>query len=36
VLTPAYVAQVRALADRYGLKIHLDGARIFNAATALA
>jgi threonine aldolase len=35
VLTPAYMAQVRALADSYGLAIHLDGARIFNASVAL-
>jgi threonine aldolase len=35
VLEPEYVAEVRALADRYGLAIHLDGARIFNAAAAL-
>lgn len=35
VLSPAYLAQVRALADRHGLSIHLDGARIFNAAVAL-
>jgi threonine aldolase len=35
VLTPTYMAQVRALADHYGLAIHLDGARIFNAAVAL-
>jgi threonine aldolase len=35
VLTPAYMVQVRALADRHGLVIHLDGARIFNAAVAL-
>jgi threonine aldolase len=35
VLTPAYMTQTRALADRYGLAIHLDGARIFNAAIAL-
>jgi len=35
VLTPDYMAQVRALADRYDLRIHLDGARIFNAAVAL-
>ncbi|MGD2206743.1 MAG: low-specificity L-threonine aldolase [Anaerolineae bacterium] len=35
VLTPDYMAQVHALADRYGLSIHLDGARIFNAAVAL-
>jgi len=35
VLTPAYMAQVRALADQHGLAIHLDGARLFNAAVAL-
>jgi threonine aldolase len=35
VLTLQYMAQVRALADRHGLAIHLDGARIFNAAVAL-
>jgi threonine aldolase len=35
VLSPAYMAQVRALADRHSLAIHLDGARIFNAAAAL-
>jgi threonine aldolase len=35
VLTPEYMAQVRALANRYDLSIHLDGARIFNAAVAL-
>jgi threonine aldolase len=35
VLTPAYMAQVRALADLHGLSIHLDGARLFNAAVAL-
>lgn len=34
-LTPDYMRQVRALADKYNLKIHLDGARIFNAAVAL-
>ena len=35
VLAPDYAAQVRALADHYGLDVHLDGARIFNAAVAL-
>ena len=35
VLSPAYLRDVRALADRYGLKIHLDGARVFNASVAL-
>lgn len=34
-LTPQYIASVRVLADRCGIPIHLDGARIFNAATAL-
>jgi threonine aldolase len=34
-LTPEYTDAVGALARRYGLKVHLDGARIFNAATAL-
>jgi threonine aldolase len=35
VLSPAYLSDVRTLADRHGLAIHLDGARIFNAAVAL-
>jgi threonine aldolase len=35
VLSPDYMSQVRALADSYGLAVHLDGARIFNAAVAL-
>ncbi len=30
-----YMAAVRDLADRHGMLIHLDGARIFNAAQAL-
>ncbi len=30
-----YFAAVRELADRHHLKVHLDGARIFNAAVAL-
>jgi threonine aldolase len=34
-LEAAYTAQVAALARRHGLSLHLDGARIFNAATAL-
>ena len=34
-LTPEYMASVRVLADRCGIPIHLDGARIFNAAIAL-
>ncbi len=31
----AYMKNVKALADKYHLPIHLDGARIFNAATYL-
>ena len=34
-LTPAYTAEVADLARRHGLAVHLDGARIFNAAVAL-
>jgi len=34
-IAPGYFAEVRRLADRYGLMVHLDGARIFNAAVAL-
>jgi threonine aldolase len=33
-LSLAYLAAVREIADRYGLKVHLDGARLFNAAVA--
>ena len=32
---PAYFADARELADRLGLRVHLDGARLFNAAVAL-
>ena len=32
---PQYLTELRKLADGHGLKIHTDGARIFNAATAL-
>jgi len=35
VLSLEYMAQIRELADRHGLAIHLDGARMFNAAVAL-
>ena len=35
VLSAAYTQAVRDLADEYGLKLHIDGARIFNAAIAL-
>jgi threonine aldolase len=34
VLAPDYFAEVAALAGRHGLPIHLDGARLFNAAVA--
>lgn len=34
-LTPEYTAAVAELAHRHGLRLHLDGARIFNAAVAL-
>ncbi len=34
-LGPDYLRRLRALADRHGLKVHMDGARIFNAAIAL-
>lgn len=35
VLSVAQMAEIKAIADRYGLATHLDGARIFNAAVAL-
>lgn len=35
VLTPEYTSTVAALAHQHGLKVHLDGARIFNAAVYL-
>ena len=34
-LEPAYVDAVGKLAQEHGLKLHIDGARIFNAAIAL-
>jgi threonine aldolase len=34
-ITGEAMAQMRALADEFGLKIHVDGSRIFNAATCL-
>jgi len=34
VLPPSYVAAVRAVADKHGLLLHLDGARLCNAAVA--
>lgn len=35
VLTPEYTADAAELVHRHGLKLHLDGARIFNAAAFL-
>lgn len=34
-VTASYTADVVALARKHGLKVHIDGARIFNAAAAL-
>lgn len=34
-LTPEYMTEVGEIANKFGLKIHLDGARIFNASVAL-
>jgi threonine aldolase len=34
-LPPDYIEAARSLADRHGLALHLDGARLFNAAIAL-
>jgi len=34
-LTPGYTSQVAELAHKQGLRLHIDGARIFNAAAAL-
>lgn len=36
VLPLAYMREVSALAQRHGLRTHIDGARLFNAAVALA
>jgi len=35
VLEVDYMAEIRAIADRQGLPVHLDGARMFNAAACL-
>ena len=35
VLPPDYLAEARGLADKYGLGLHLDGARLFNASVEL-
>nr|XP_046232918.1 probable low-specificity L-threonine aldolase 2 [Scatophagus argus] len=34
VLPLTFLQEVRALADRYGLSVHMDGARLMNAAVA--
>jgi threonine aldolase len=34
ILTPEYFAAVERIAQRHGLPVHLDGARLFNAAVA--
>ncbi len=34
VIPLSHFKEIRELADRYGLKVHLDGARIFNASCA--
>ncbi|XP_053270335.1 uncharacterized protein LOC128427272 [Pleuronectes platessa] len=34
VLPLTFLQEVRALADRYGLSVHMDGARLLNAAVA--
>lgn len=34
ILKQSYVAQVKEIADKHDLRMHLDGARIFNAAVA--
>lgn len=34
-LSADYIAQVGAIAREHGLKLHIDGARLFNAVTAL-
>jgi len=36
VLTPDYTSAIAGLAHQHGLSVHLDGARIFNAAVALS
>jgi len=34
-ISPQQMKGIRTIADKYGIKIHVDGARIFNAAIAL-
>ncbi len=36
ILPAGYVARARTFADQHGLKMHLDGARLFNASVASA
>jgi len=35
VLSPEQMATIKDVADRHGIAVHLDGARVFNAAVAL-
>jgi threonine aldolase len=35
VIPPEHLAKIHALAQRYKLPVHMDGARVFNAATAV-
>lgn len=35
VLPPAYIAEIAEIAHAHGVPLHLDGARVWNAATAL-
>jgi threonine aldolase len=35
ILTPTQIQSIKAVAEDYGIAIHLDGARIFNACVAL-
>jgi threonine aldolase len=35
-LPPSYFAEIREIAEKHSLKMHLDGARIFNSAVALS
>ncbi len=35
VLSLEYLKNLRALADKYGVPVHMDGARLFNAVTGL-
>ena len=35
ILPPAYLREVKVIADDVGVPVHLDGSRIFNAAVAL-